>query len=153
MSMNLTEAFNFLKNNPNAVDMLENSLSGAAYTPGDKRGDFHLFSLSYDNSEENDDGTRDCFTLYISAGDVFIDQGKDYRIQATTIEGILEEFEDYKLTDVVSGVKFSIYPIDSVEGYLIEYALKKMFDGLPYVESVAPKEIESFKNQAIAFLQ
>lgn len=62
MSLNLTEAFNFLKNNPNAVDVLENSLSGAAYTHGDKRGDFHLFSLSYDNSEENDDGTRDFFT-------------------------------------------------------------------------------------------
>lgn len=152
MSMNLTEAFNFLKNNPNAIDGLEKSLSGAIYTPGNKRGEFHLFSLTYDGDEKNDNGKQDTFTLYVSVGDVFVDQGKDYKFQATTIAALLEELKDGNLLDIVNNVKFSIYNIECVEGYVIEYALSKMFDSLPYIESVEPTGIEIFKNQAIAVL-
>lgn len=125
--LSVRSAFKYLELNKNHLLTLKKLFIGVGYFHQDIDGEFHVFSLSFNN---NEDGFF--YSIHLDAGDINKYGGVMDCAKGDTIEEVIS------LMPKVEKVKFYLYPYKNAQmGLLIEHSLKSIFSDISniYIEN------------------
>lgn len=154
--MNFNEALELVKKEKKGLSE-KSCIAAVAHTPGDLDGEFHVFTLSYFEDEDEDGNLCDWFSVDLNAGSIESpSSGVEGDWGGSTIEELKENLDEDGVLKLLSTLNFKIMQCGSTEFFMTtsDHCLKLFFGNeIGDNDFMSRQDEQRFRKEAISLIQ